>query len=69
MNDQMAHLTPFSKARYPNPIEGNFCRKMVSYHKATPDLMRHLYCFDEDNSERKRFCEIVERLKEFKIQL
>ncbi|CAG5078099.1 Oidioi.mRNA.OKI2018_I69.PAR.g8900.t1.cds [Oikopleura dioica] len=67
MNDEMAHLTPFSKDRYPNPINEKFCKHFLSYHKSTAELMRHLHCHDE-LLEEKRICRKVETLKEFQIQ-
>ena len=71
MNDRMAHTKKYdSKAafnEYEDPTKTPFCGKMISYHKATPDLQRYLECYDQNIPGSRMFCSKARNLTSYEL--
>ena len=66
----MAHTKKYEKAafnEYGDPTKMPFCGKMISYHKATPELQRYLECFDQNIPSSKIFCSKAQNLTTYEL--
>ena len=65
MNDRMSHT--INERRHTDPTAQPYCGKMISYHKATPELQRYLECYDQNIELSKKYCHKATNMTHFNI--